>query len=494
MGLTMIPRNATVSRPDSPSTQFRLRRTRMRRFALLLLAGALGAPALVAALPAALAGQGFGVYEHNTCAMGRAGVAAARPCADGSAIFFSPAGLAGLTGTHISAGVTLIGAQGGFTDDFLGTRSDLKNPLIPVPNIYITHAVSPKVTAGIGLYAPYGLETKWDSANFSGRFLGYNTNVRSIYIQPTIGYQVTPSLKLGIGVAYITSHLKLRQRADLSTQLVPDALRIPAGLPVGTAFAMLGVATGTDFADATLDASGSGFAVNFGAIWQVTDRLSIGGHWLTRKQIKYDGAAKFVQVPTGLVLPVAVGPLPAGTPVDVLLQPQVGGGGPLSNGALSAARTMPPQGSLGFAYKMNDAWSVMADYQYVVWGWFNTINIDFANAGTPDLALHPSNKDTHGFRFGTEYQYNAKVQLRGGYLYHTGASPTQFVTPLLPEGARNEVTIGAGIALNARWHADLAYQYIKQNDRRGTINLAIGNTGLYQFSAHLFAAGVAITF
>src|SRR2546422_6420584 len=96
MGLTMIPRNATVSRPDSPSTQFRLRRTRMRRFALLLLAGALGAPALVAALPAALAGQGFGVYEHNTCAMGRAGVAAARPCADGSAIFFSPAGLAGL--------------------------------------------------------------------------------------------------------------------------------------------------------------------------------------------------------------------------------------------------------------------------------------------------------------------------------------------------------------------------------------------------------------
>ncbi len=400
----------------------------MRRFALLLLAGAPGAPALVAALPAALAGQGFGVYEHNTCAMGRAGVTAARPCADGSAIFFSPAGLAGLTGTHISAG------------DFLGSRSDLKNPLIPVPNIYITHAVTPKVTAGIGLYAPYGLETKWDSANFSGRFLGYNTNVRSIYIQPTIGYQVSPNLKIGIGVAYITSHLKLRQRADLSTQLVPDALRVPAGLPVGTTFAMLGVATGTDFADATLDASGSGFAVNFGAIWQATDRLSIGGHWLTRKQIKYDGDAKFVPVPTGLVLPVAVGPLPAGTPVDVVLAPEFASGGPLSNGAVATSIIMPPQGSLGFAYKMNDAWSFMADYQYVVWGWFNNIDITFANAGTPPLALHPSNKDTHGFRFGTEYQYNSKVQLRGGYLYHTGASPAQFVTPLLPEGARNEFT------------------------------------------------------
>src|SRR3989442_885858 len=316
MGLTMIPRNATVSRPDSPSTQFRLRRTRMRRFALLLLAGAPRAPALVAALPAALAGQGFGVYEHNTCAMGRAGAAAARPCADGSAIFFSPAGLAGLTGTHISAGVTLIGAQGGFTDDFLGTRSDLKNPLIPVPSVYITHAVSPKVTAGIGLYVPYGLETKWDSANFSGRFLGYNTVVRSIYIQPTIGYQVSPNLKLGIGVAYITSHLKLRQRADLSTVPIPPTLAalFPAPPPPGTTFGALGVATGTDFADATLDANGSGFAVNFGAIWQATDRLSIGGHWLTRKRISYDGDAAFKPGPTGPVLPLSICTVPACAP------------------------------------------------------------------------------------------------------------------------------------------------------------------------------------
>src|SRR6266496_4211014 len=114
------------------------RRTRMRRFALVLLAGA---ASLVAAPLHPLAGQGFGVYEHNTCAMG-------------------------------SVGVTLIGAQGNFTDDFLASKSDLKNPLIPVPNIYITHAINPKLTAGIGLYAPYGLETKWDPNTFPGRFLG----------------------------------------------------------------------------------------------------------------------------------------------------------------------------------------------------------------------------------------------------------------------------------------------------------------------------------
>ncbi|MGH7520827.1 MAG: OmpP1/FadL family transporter [Gemmatimonadales bacterium] len=456
----------------------------MRRFALLLLAGA---PSLVAA-------QGFGVYEHNTCAMGRAGVAAAMPCADGSAIFFSPAGLAGLPGNRFSVGVTAIAAQGGFTDDFLNHRTDLDNPVIPVPNAFFTHQLNENLTVGIGAYAPYGLETKWPTAGFDGRFLGYNTNVRSIYIQPTIGYQVSPSLKIGIGVAYITSHLKLRQRADLSTRAIPDALAIPAGLPSGTTFGMVGVPTGTDFADATLDASGSGFAVNFGAIIKVTDRLSIGGHWLTRKQIKYDGDATFEPVATGLVLPVAIGPLPAGTPVDAVLGPQFGPGGALENGLVHTSLYMPPQGTLGFAYKLSDSWNFMADWQYVVWGWFNEVNIDFEHAATPDLALHPSNKDTHGFRFGTEYRYSPKIQLRGGYLYHGGASPAQFVTPLLPEGPRNEFTIGAGVEMSPKLHVDLGYQYIKQNDRRGTINTALGNTGLYQFSAHLFGIGAAYTF
>jgi long-chain fatty acid transport protein len=450
----------------------------MRRFALLLCAG----------VPSLLAAQGFGVYEHNTCAMARAGVAAASPCADGSAIFFSPAGLAGLSGTHFSTGVTLIGATGNFTDDFLAQRTNLDNPLIPVPNAYLTHAFSPKLTAGIGAYAPYGLETKWPTQDFEGRFIGYNTDIRSIYIQPTLGYQVHPRLKVGVGFAYITSRLELHQRADLSTQFAAPGIR----------FAQLGIPTGTDFADAELTATGTGFAINFGGILKVNDNLSIGGHWLTRKTIDYDGDAAFTQLLTGLLL-AAGNPLgaPAGTPVDALVLGQFATGQALSNGVVHTSITMPPQGTLGLAYKATDKWTVMADYQLVVWGWFNTVKIDFdrfANDTLVDITLHPENKDTHGFRFGAEYQYSPKVTLRGGYLYHTGASPASFITPLLPEGPRNEFTIGAGIDLTSKLRADLAYQYIKQNDRRGMVNTAAGNTGLYQFQAHLFGAGLAYTF
>ena len=55
---------------------------------------------LFAGVPTLLSAQGFGIYEQGTCAMGRAGTGVAAPCSDGSAMFFNPAGLAGLTGAH----------------------------------------------------------------------------------------------------------------------------------------------------------------------------------------------------------------------------------------------------------------------------------------------------------------------------------------------------------------------------------------------------------
>lgn len=449
----------------------------MRRFALVLVAG----------FPTLLSAQGFGLNEHNICAMGRAGVAAASPCADGSAIFFNPAGLAGLSGGRASAGVALIEATGGFTDDILAQKTDLDNPLIPLPNVYVTYAATPKLGIGVGLTAPYGLETKWPTAGFQGRFLGYNTKFQAIYVQPTIAYQVHERLAVGVGVAYIHSKVELHQRVDLSTQ---------SALP-GVTFASLGVATGTDFADAALDADGTGFAVNFGAILKVTDRLTIGGHWLTRKTIEFDGEAVFNRILTGLLLPPnnPLG-LPGGTPVDLILYPQFWSGAPLDTTGVAAATeiTLPPQGTIGFAYKVRDNWTVMADYQLVVWGWFSSVRVELGGT-SPDLTLEPRNEDTHGFRLGTEYQHSPKLTFRGGYIYHTAASPDEFVTPLLPESDRNEVTLGLGVNLNEKLHADFAYQFIRQNDRRGRVHEAsVGNTGLYEFSAHLFGVGLAYTF
>ena len=114
--------------------------------------------------------------------MGRAGAGVAAPCSDGSGMFFNPAGLAGLTGGHVTVGATLLDVQGGFTDDVFQQKATLDDPLLAVPQVYISYAATPKLGVGVGLFAPYGLETRWPTT-FDGRFAGYKNLLRSIYIE-----------------------------------------------------------------------------------------------------------------------------------------------------------------------------------------------------------------------------------------------------------------------------------------------------------------------
>src|SRR6266545_2815546 len=204
--------------PQSHSGDTRMRRS--VRYALLLLAG----------FPALLGAQGFGIYEQGTCSMGRAGTGVAAPCADGSAMFFNPAGLAGMKGKVATIGVTLLDVQGSFTDDIFQQNTSLDDPLLAVPQVYLAYGVTPKLGVGVGLFAPYGLETKWPTT-FDGRFAGYDNILQSVYIQPTVAYRVTPQLSLGAGFDIVLGKVELNQRLDLADAPVPIA-----GVPPGTVF------------------------------------------------------------------------------------------------------------------------------------------------------------------------------------------------------------------------------------------------------------------
>ena len=461
---------------------------------------------LIAGFPALLSAQGFGIYEQNTCTMGRGGTAAAAPCPDGSAIFFNPAGLAGLAGGHVSAGVTLIRVKGGFTDDLFQQNTLLEDPLLPVPQVYVSYAVTPKLGVGIGFFAPYGLETKWP-VTFDGAFAGYDNIIKTFYVQPTIAFQVTSKLKLGAGLDIVHGSVQLHQRLDLSQTPVPVA-----GLPPGTTFGAFGIPYGTAFADADLAASKTSFGGHFGAILQVNDRWSVGAHYLMKVKLDYAGTANFTQVNTGIVIPAdltvpGLGTIPAGTPLDAFLASL----GIFSTGGLLAAQTAsvsianPDMFVFGVAFKARQNLTLLADYQWTHWSTFQVLNLAFAPNTLLNQTLYENYKSTSGIRLGAEWVVEVVEDLpwtfRGGYLYHQGAAPPQTVTPLLPEGERNELTAGLSVKFLERLQGDFAYQYIRQNDRRGRTRDTPGtmptvdlNNGLYTFSAHLFGVSLAYTF
>ena len=469
------------------------------RYALCLFAG----------LPALLGAQGFGIYEQGACSMGRAGTGVAAPCTDGSAIFFNPAGLAGLKGGRATVGLTLLDVEGGFTDDIFQHTTKLNDPFLAIPQVYVAYGVTPKLGVGIGLFAPYGLQTRWP-LSFDGRFAGYDNILRSVYLQPTVAYQVTPWLSLGGGFDVVFGKVELNQRLDLATAPVPPTL-IPANPPV--LFGQFGIAPGTDFADAHLEASKTTVTAHWGWIIKVNDKLSIGGRYLMHAKFNYEGTAQFSQVLTGLRLPadIPVTPtltLPAGLLIDnFLAAPITSGGLDLFNTLLvtqpvSTTITNPEQVLLGVAYKPRKDWTLFGDYQFTRWGKrFYTLQIDFANS-LLNRVLYERYHNTNGFRFAAEWAKDAKWTLRGGYLYHQGAAPAETVTPLLPEGQRSEFTGGFTVKLRPDLTADVAYQYIRQNDRRGRTREALFNqaattglnNGVYDFYAHLFGVSLGYAF
>ena len=470
---------------------------------------------LCAAMPTLLGAQGFGIYEQGTCAMGRAGAGVAAPCSDGSAMFFNPAGLAGLTGGRLTIGVTLLDVQGGFTDDLFQQKTKLDDPLLAIPQVYISYAATPKLGVGVGLFAPYGLETNWPTA-FDGRFAGYKNILKSVYIQPTLAYQVSPRVSLGAGLDVVLGKVELNQRLDLATTPVPASiLPVPPGTPPPV-FGQFGFPPGTDFANAHLEATKTTVAAHFGATFKVSDHLTFGANFLTQAKFDYSGTASFTRVPTGIVVPatITVGALtiPAGFPIDTLVGGAPGSGGlDLFNPSTGVFRTQPvtttiknpSQLALGLAYKLANGWTLLGDYQLTWWSQFNELDITFPQdlSGLLNRKLFENYHNTSGFRFGAEWAKDAKWTFRGGYLHHDGAAPAETVTPLLPEGQRNEFTLGTTVKLGAALSADLAYQYIRQNDRRGrTREPLIGaattglNNGLYDFHAHLFGVSLSYAF
>ncbi|MDX1568759.1 MAG: outer membrane protein transport protein, partial [Longimicrobiales bacterium] len=297
-------------------------------FTLLLLTSA------VFFIPDLASAQGFGVYEHGTCAMGRGAAAVAEPCDDGSAIFYNPAALADAEGVAVTGGATLVASFGEFTAD-AGGSWDLQSDPIPVPHLYATVGIEGDVGLGLGIFVPYALETVWPTEDFPGRFMGYDNGLQTFYVQPTVAWRPAPWISVGGGIDVVFGTVKLKQRLDLAQQ------EIVGGITGG----MLGIPFHTEFADVGLESDvGTGLGGHLGVRIEPTDRITLGLRYMSQVQVDYGGDATFNQLSTDLVVPadISLGPttIPAGTPIDALLAPEFQAGGALGDQSVSTSITM----------------------------------------------------------------------------------------------------------------------------------------------------------
>lgn len=447
--------------------------------------------------PQGAGAQGFGVYEQGSCSMALGGAAVARPCDDASANFFNPAALLSTDGLTLSAGATGIFTAGEFTADYTGEQTELRSNPIAVPHLFGAYKLNPDLALGAAVYVPYGLETLWPR-EWDGAFEGYDNGLQTIYLQPTLSYQLTDRIRLGVAPILGIGRVTLKQRLDVSQQAVPSP-----DVPEGTTFGNLGIPFHTAFADAGLDAGGAtAFGGQFGLQVKVTDRLDFGARYMLPMELEYEGDATFEQVSTGLTLPADNPFTPTGQPVslDFVLEESFVEG-PLVDQNVETSLTMPAQLVLGFAFQATDRLLVQADYQWTSWSDFDEIALDFERDAL-DSVRRENYNNTSAVRAGARYRLQEDLTLRAGYIFNQAAAPDRTVTPLLPEANRNHGTLGVGWWVTDAIEVNVAYQYLNQNDRRGRVRgerpgeenptAEELNSGLYAFNGHLIGTTLTI--
>ena len=414
--------------------------------------------------------QGYAVYEQSACMTGRGGAGVASPCADGSAVYFNPAGLS-FDSTQLGLGATLVSPRAEYTSSATGNISYLNIKWYPVPNLFFSKPLSKRVAIGIGLFAPYGLTTDWPATSMA-RFLGYKSMVQGIYTQPTIAFKLSDRVSIGGGVDIAFENLELRQRLDLSTQTVPGT---------SLTFRQVGVPAGTDFADMVVKGNAWHYGFHLGILAKATDRLSFGMRYLKgQKGTVDDGTLEATQIATG-------------TRYDSTLAGLFTAGQKLASQTVKTAMPMPDQVVAGVAFQATPKVKVLLDYQFTRWEMFDTLALDGQGV---DMVVDESFRNTHGIRLGTEIAVSKRVTVRAGFDGHGPASPIDNVTPNLPEGTRYEFAGGVNLRISPKVGLDLGYLFMDGLARSGRTvpGTAANNDGTFKFTAHIPTAMLSVRF
>lgn len=420
-----------------------------RRWSVVL-AGWVGVGAALG--PAPVRASGFAIFEQGANGMGFAGAFTAQ--SDPSSIFHNPAGIAFLKGRHLYGGVTAIHPDSDFTGaaPFPGPVSETGDAGLITPfALDYTHQLSENMVFGLGVHIPYGLRTRWANRDttFSGRFISKDAELRSISINPTLGYKLADRLAVGIGLDVRLSKVRLERNAPA---INPFDLQV------------------VDAASVQLESDyNRGFGFDVGVLAKPTHNLSLGASYRHKVKTDFTGSATFTLLPTG------------NAQLDAAIASR------LPSGSLPVTTTIefPSIFAIGVAYDW-DTWTVAADVDFQQWSSFDALPVDFE--GRPDLSsvVEQLYQDSRIYRLGVEKRVSPRFAVRGGYYFDETPSPPESMSPLLPDADRHGLSAGFGWR-SGRFKADLSWWHLFFKERSTEGRQRDQYDGTWNSRADLFA-------
>ncbi|MDH2918671.1 MAG: outer membrane protein transport protein [Sideroxydans sp.] len=373
------------------------------------------------------AASGFALIEQNASGLGNAYAGGAAIADDASTVFFNPAGMSRLKGKQLVVAGHLITPSAKFSGTGgAGTNmgGDAGGTAF-VPNAYFVMEVQPKLNFGVGLNAPFGLQTSYDPA-WVGNHQAIKSSLTTINLNPSLSYQVNDELSIGAGVNY--QHIK-------------GELTENRGGALGTA-----VVQGTD----------NTWGYNVGALYNVTPTTRIGMAYRSAMSYKLKGT-----VTTAL---------------------------PFANGPVSLDVKLPDSFSMSAFHQYNDKWDVMADATLTGWSSFKQVKVLDANgaaiSNTPE-----NWKNTVRVALGVSHHYNEQWTARAGLAYDQAPVSDAFRTARIPDNDRTWLAVGGQYQVSAAGAVDFGYAHLFVKDSKiNATSPAPALVGTYKNSVDILSA------
>ena len=379
------------------------------------------------AMSGTAAASGFALIEQSASGLGNAFAGGAAGAEDASTIFFNPAGMSRLSGKQIVVAAHAITPSTKFTGTGVpgsNMGGDAGSTAI-VPNAYFAMEVKPGLKMGLGLNAPFGLQTEYNPA-WVGRYHAIKSKLDTINLNPSLAYQVNDALSVGAGINY---------------QHISGELTDYEGSILGTT-----AVKGTDNA----------WGYNLGGLYNVNASTRIGVSYRSTISYKLQGT-----VATAL---------------------------PFANGPVSLDIKLPDSFSVSGFHKLNDKWDVMADASWTGWSSFKQVKV-VSGAGATISNTPENWKNTVRVSVGATHHYSEQWLARVGLAYDQAPVPDAFRTARIPDNNRTWLALGGQYKPSAASAIDFGYAHLFVGDSTiNSTSPAPALVGTYKNSVDILSA------
>ncbi|MEK0084707.1 OmpP1/FadL family transporter [Benzoatithermus flavus] len=395
---------------------------------------------------------GFALKEQSTTAQGNAFAGATSAAEDVSYMFFNPAALGWVAKIEAATMATLVAprsklesAEGrtvpGTAIPGRGHADDIADNAV-VPAFYAAAPLPGGVRIGLGINAPFGLETGYPD-QWVGRYHAVHSRLTTVNINPAVAWRPRDWVAFGAGFQAQHADGELTNAVDFGT--IGAAARIPGAAPGRQdGFARL---TGDDWA----------YGWDAGAIVEPVAGTRFGIAYRSEIQHTLDGDVDFSGDTTGIA-----GIIRRAT-------------GAFADTDASLKLNTPASLSFGVHQDVTDRLAVMAEAQWTDWSVFDQLTVKFDNPAQPDNVTEEEWRDSWFFALGATWRPDDRWTLRAGIAFDQSPVRDRSRTPRIPDENRYWLSLGAGWQPLPWLGLDAAFTYILVEDSE--VDLAATDTG-----------------